>query len=85
MALIGGPRRAGPDQFAAAIPRSTLIPLPEQASDYYSMPQLAVAGSVVRNGKREAMTGRAWLDREWSSSYLPPWDWTGVNLMTAPP
>ena len=30
------------------------------------------------------MTGRAWLDREWSSSYLPPdavgWDWTGVNF-----
>ena len=59
-------------------------PRPEEASYYYSMPQLAVAGSVVRNGKREAMTGRAWLDREWSSSYLPPdavgWDWTGVNF-----
>ena len=57
---------------------------PEQASHYYSMPQLSVAGSVVRNGKRQAMTGRAWLDREWSSSYLPPdavgWDWTGVNF-----
>jgi predicted secreted hydrolase len=57
---------------------------PEQASYYYSMPQLSVAGSVVRNGKRQAMTGRAWLDREWSSSYLPPdavgWDWTGVNF-----
>ena len=56
-------------------------PRPEQASYYYSMPQLAVAGSVVRDGKRAAMTGRAWLDREWSSSYLPPdavgWDWTG--------
>jgi predicted secreted hydrolase len=59
-------------------------PQPEQASYYYSMPQLAVAGSVVRDGKREAMTGRAWLDREWSSSYLAPdavgWDWTGVNF-----
>jgi predicted secreted hydrolase len=59
-------------------------PRPEQASYYYSMPQLAVAGSVVRDGKRAAMKGRAWLDREWSSSYLPPdavgWDWTGVNF-----
>jgi predicted secreted hydrolase len=59
-------------------------PRPEQASYYYSMPQLAVTGSVVRDGKREAMTGRAWLDREWSSSYLPPdavgWDWTGINF-----
>jgi predicted secreted hydrolase len=48
------------------------------------MPQLAVAGSVVRNEKREAMTGRAWLDREWSSSYLSPgavgWDWIGINF-----
>jgi predicted secreted hydrolase len=59
-------------------------PRPEQSSYYYSMPQLAVAGSVVRDGKRAQMTGRAWLDREWSSSYLPPdaagWDWTGVNF-----
>jgi predicted secreted hydrolase len=59
-------------------------PRPEQASYYYSMPQLAVGGSVVRDGKRAAVTGRAWLDREWSSSYLPPdavgWDWTGVNF-----
>ena len=57
---------------------------PEQASYYYSMPQLSVAGSVVRNGNRQAMTGRAWLDREWSSSYLPRdavgWDWIGVNF-----
>ena len=59
-------------------------PRPEHASYYYSMPQLAVAGSVVRDGKRAVMTGRAWLDREWSSSYLPPdavgWDWMGVNF-----
>ena len=45
---------------------------------------VAVAGSVVRHGKQEAKTGRAWLDREWSSSYLPPdavgWDWRGVNF-----
>jgi predicted secreted hydrolase len=30
------------------------------------------------------MKGRTWLDREWSSSLLPPdaagWDWTGVNF-----
>jgi predicted secreted hydrolase len=59
-------------------------PRPEQASYYYSMPQMAVAGTVVRDGKRSVMTGRAWLDREWSSSYLPPdaagWDWTGINF-----
>jgi predicted secreted hydrolase len=59
-------------------------PNPEQASYYYSMPQLAVAGTVVRDGKPSVMTGRAWLDREWSSSYLAPdaacWDWTGINF-----
>jgi predicted secreted hydrolase len=34
-------------------------PRPEQASHYYSMPQLAVAGSVLRGGKRAAIMGRA--------------------------
>ncbi|WP_374943217.1 lipocalin-like domain-containing protein [Sphingomonas sp.] len=55
-------------------------PLPEQASRYYSMPHLRVAG--VLNGAR--VTGEAWLDREWSSDYLAPqaqgWDWTGINF-----
>jgi predicted secreted hydrolase len=59
-------------------------PHPEQASYYYSMPQLAVTGTVVRDGKPETLKGRAWLDREWSSSYLAPnavgWDWTGINF-----
>jgi predicted secreted hydrolase len=59
-------------------------PRPEQSSYYYSLPQLAVAGTVVRDGKGSVMTGRAWLDREWSSSYLAPdaagWDWTGINF-----
>ncbi len=59
-------------------------PRPEQASRYYSEPQLKVSGSVSRHGKPVAVTGSAWLDREWSSSYLDPdaqgWDWTGVNL-----
>ena len=30
------------------------------------------------------VTGEAWLDREWSSTYLDPqavgWDWSGLNL-----
>ena len=55
-----------------------------QASYYYSLPHLAVSGSVVRGGKRVAVTGEAWLDREWSSSLLDPaavgWDWVGLNL-----
>jgi len=59
-------------------------PRPEQASYYYSVPHLAVAGTVVRAGRSERVTGEAWLDREWSSDYLAPdaagWDWTGLNL-----
>ena len=59
-------------------------PDPCSASRYYSLPHLAVSGSVVRDGRAEPVTGTAWLDREWSSSYLPPgavgWDWTGLNF-----
>ena len=59
-------------------------PRPDEASYYYSVPHLAVAGSIARGGTREAVTGEAWLDREWSSRYLGDgavgWDWTGLNL-----
>lgn len=59
-------------------------PQPSQASYYYSIPQLKVSGSVIRGGKKLAVTGRAWLDREWSSDVLPEnavgWDWTGLNF-----
>jgi predicted secreted hydrolase len=59
-------------------------PLPRQASYYYSQPQLAVGGSIVRAGRREAVRGTAWLDHEWSSEILARnavgWDWTGLNL-----
>lgn len=59
-------------------------PRPEQASYYYSLPHLRVSGTAIRAGKVEAVTGEAWLDREWSSDYLAPdavgWDWTGLNL-----
>ena len=54
------------------------------ASRYFSIPHLAVSGRVTRNGGTEPATGTAWLDREWSSSYLPRgavgWDWTGLNF-----
>ncbi|WP_267386591.1 carotenoid 1,2-hydratase [Sphingomonas sp. GC_Shp_3] len=59
-------------------------PKPEQASYYYSLPHLAAAGRLTRGGKAEPVTGKAWLDREWSSDYLggtaTGWDWTGLNL-----
>lgn len=59
-------------------------PRAEQASYYYSMPHLAVSGTILRGGKRVAVKGRAWLDREWSSTLLDPaavgWDWVGINF-----
>lgn len=59
-------------------------PKASQASYYYSVPQLVVSGSVISGGRAMKVTGRAWLDREWSSDVLPEnavgWDWTGLNF-----
>lgn len=58
--------------------------LPEQASYYYSQPQLALTGNITGPQIRERIAGRAWLDHEWSSEILSPdaqgWDWIGINL-----
>jgi predicted secreted hydrolase len=57
---------------------------PRHASYYYSRPQLAVSGTLTRAGRRQEVSGRAWLDHEWSSELLPQaaqgWDWVGINL-----
>lgn len=59
-------------------------PLARQASYYYSLPQLAVSGTVARGARSERVSGRAWLDHEWSSEVMAPeavgWDWIGLNL-----
>jgi len=69
-------------------------PNPEQASYYYSRPQLAVTGSVrvagqdkgaTRSARRtlgpeRAVSGAAWLDHEWSSELLAA-DATGWDWM----
>lgn len=56
----------------------------EQASYYYSLPQLAVQARLSRAGRVLEAPGRAWLDHEWSSTLLDPgasgWDWIGMNL-----
>lgn len=54
------------------------------ASYYYSVPHLAVSGTLVSATGAEKVSGEAWLDHEWSSEYLDAkaagWDWTGVNF-----
>jgi predicted secreted hydrolase len=59
-------------------------PLETEASRYYSIPHLKVSGLLRRGSQSVQVTGEAWLDREWSSTYLDPhavgWDWTGLNL-----
>ena len=56
----------------------------EHASYYYSVPQLAVSGTLELDGRSRTVTGTAWLDHEWSSEILPPdaqgWDWVGLNF-----
>ncbi len=59
-------------------------PQATQASYYYSQPQLAVEGRLRLQGRELPVTGRAWLDHEWSQEVMHPeavgWDWAGINL-----
>lgn len=56
----------------------------KQASYYYSQPQLATRGSLQLKARSFEVTGKAWLDHEWSDELLHPnavgWDWIGMNL-----
>jgi predicted secreted hydrolase len=62
-----------------------------QASHYYSQPFFKLAGTLTLPEGKIAVTGNAWLDREWSSQPLAKdqtgWDWfsmafdTGEKLM----
>jgi predicted secreted hydrolase len=57
---------------------------PGVATYYYSIPRLAAAGRIVRDGKAFDVQGLAWLDREWGSGALGPdlqgWDWFALQL-----
>ena len=54
------------------------------ASHYYSQPFYEVAGTLTLPTGEVAVTGRGWLDREWSSQPLAPtqtgWDWISLHL-----
>jgi predicted secreted hydrolase len=60
-------------------------PEPGNASYYFSAPRLAVTGRLHSAGADAvAVTGTAWMDREWSTSALSPdltgWDWFALQL-----
>jgi predicted secreted hydrolase len=77
-------RPDGPPLLNGRAGFSQKAPDPRHASYYYSRPQLAVTGTVTLAGRQQAVSGRAWLDHEWSSELLPEgaqgWDWIGINL-----
>lgn len=54
------------------------------ASYYYSLPGLQVDGSLRTAKGTQRVHGHAWLDHEWSTTFLDArtqgWDWTAINL-----
>ncbi|MCX7897249.1 MAG: carotenoid 1,2-hydratase [Rhodocyclaceae bacterium] len=63
---------------------SQKAPDARHASFYYSRPQLALRGLLTLGRHREAASGVAWVDHEWSSELLPEeaqgWEWVGLNF-----
>jgi predicted secreted hydrolase len=55
-----------------------------QASYYYSQPYFAARGQLDIDGKAVDVSGRAWMDREFSSQPLASdqtgWDWFSLHL-----
>lgn len=54
------------------------------ASYYYSLTRMPATGTVRLGGESFAVTGLAWMDREWSTSSLGAdqvgWDWFALQL-----
>jgi predicted secreted hydrolase len=57
---------------------------PGNASLYYSYTRMPVEGTVRLGGETLAVSGEAWMDREWSTSGLGAdvvgWDWFAIQL-----
>ena len=53
----------------------------EQSSYYYSQPFFTARGHMTIEGKSVEVSGKAWMDREWSSQPLASgWDWLALHL-----
>ena len=54
------------------------------ASYYYSQPFIDVTGDVTIDGVKHQVSGKGWIDREWSSQFLldsqQGWDWFALRL-----
>ena len=59
-------------------------PEPGSASLYYAFTRLAAQGEIRLGGESFDVRGKAWLDREWSTSALGEgirgWDWLSLQL-----
>jgi predicted secreted hydrolase len=57
---------------------------PGNASYYYSMTDNVTTGTITTSRGTFEVTGNSWMDREWSTSDLPPgtvgWDWFSLQL-----
>ena len=55
-----------------------------QASYYYSQPNISIRGVLRTDAEEIALSGQAWLDREWSSQPLAQnqtgWDWFSLHF-----
>ncbi len=57
---------------------------PGNASYYYSYPHLITEGNISIGDNKFSVTGKSWMDREWSTSALSNdqvgWDWFALQL-----
>jgi predicted secreted hydrolase len=57
---------------------------PGNASYYYSLTRMPAAGTIRLGDESFAVTGNAWMDREWSTTSLGEdqigWDWLALQL-----
>lgn len=57
---------------------------PGNATYYYSFTRMPTTGTVSVAGRRFAVSGSSWLDREWGTSVLGQenagWDWFAIQL-----
>jgi predicted secreted hydrolase len=58
--------------------------IPGQGSDYYSIPRLAVTGTLRVDGSKIPVTGISWTDHEFMhmapGESMPYWDWFAIQL-----